>query len=81
VNRRISIFLPYGSLRAHIDDVRRAFADVNVGVTGGNALSNDEMVAVQQDTLLATALALVGVAVLFIVRFRQVGDRYSRSAC
>ena len=60
------------AMRAHIAAVQRDFPDVNAGVTGGDALSNDEMVAVQQDTVLATIIALIGVAVLFIVAFRQV---------
>ena len=42
------------------------------GVTGGDALDNDEMVAAQRDTVLATLLALLSVAVLFIAAFRQV---------
>lgn len=61
------------ALRAHIAEVRRGFPDVDAGVTGGDALSNDEMVAVQHDTLLATIIALVGVAVLFIIAFGQIG--------
>ena len=60
------------ALRAHIAAVQRDFPDVSAGVTGGDALSNDEMVAVQQDTLFATIIALIGVAVLFIVAFRQI---------
>jgi hopanoid biosynthesis associated RND transporter like protein HpnN len=61
------------ALRAHIAEVQRDFPDVSAGVTGGDALSNDEMVAVQHDTVLATIIALVGVAVLFIVAFGQIG--------
>jgi hopanoid biosynthesis associated RND transporter like protein HpnN len=60
------------ALRAHITEVQRDFPDVHAGVTGGDALSNDEMVAVQHDTVLATIIALIGVAVLFIVSFRQI---------
>lgn len=61
------------ALRNHIAEVQRDFPDVNAGVTGGDALSNDEMVAVQHDTLLATIIALVGVAVLFVIAFGQIG--------
>lgn len=61
------------ALRSHIAEVQRDFPDVNAGVTGGDALSNDEMVAVQHDTMLATVIALAGVAVLFIVAFGQIG--------
>ncbi len=64
--------VPIRALRAHIASVQRDFPDVQAGVTGGDALNNDEMVAAQRDTLLATILALLGVAVLFIAVFRQV---------
>ncbi len=61
------------ALRAHIAQVQHDFPDVHAGVTGGDALSNDEMVAVQHDTVWATVIALVGVAVLFIIAFGQIG--------
>ncbi len=64
--------VPIRALRAHIAAVQRDFPDVQAGVTGSDALNNDEMVAAQRDTVLATILALVGVAVLFIAAFRQV---------
>ena len=64
--------VPLQRLRTHIAEVQRQFPEVQAGVTGGDALNNDEMVAAQRDTILATGLALVGVAVLFIVAFRQI---------
>lgn len=64
--------VPIRALRAHIAAVQRDFPDVQAGVTGGDALNNDEMVAAQRDTILATILALLGVAALFIAAFRQV---------
>jgi hopanoid biosynthesis associated RND transporter like protein HpnN len=60
------------ALRDHIAAVQRDFPDVQAGVTGGDALNNDEMVAAQRDTVLATLLALLSVAVLFIAAFRQL---------
>ena len=63
---------PLQKLRDHIADVQRDFPDVQAGVTGGDALNNDEMVAAQQDTMVATILALIGVSILFVVAFRQV---------
>ena len=60
------------ALRAHIAAVQNDFPDVQAGVTGGDALNNDEMVAAQRDTMWATLLALLSVAVLFIVAFRQI---------
>jgi hopanoid biosynthesis associated RND transporter like protein HpnN len=59
-------------LRGHLQALRSDFPDVQAGVTGGGALNTDEMVAAQRDTLLATMMALGGVALLFIVAFRQV---------
>ncbi len=64
--------IPLRLLRQHLQALRQDFPDVQAGVTGGKALSNDEMLAAQRDTIVATAIALVGVAVLFIVAFRQV---------
>ncbi len=63
---------PLQALRQHIQEVRRQFPDVHAGVTGSDALNNDEMITAQQDTLLATVFALIGVALLFVVAFRQV---------
>ncbi len=63
---------PIRALRAHIAAVQRDFPEVQAGVTGGDALNNDEMVAAQRDTVAATLLALLSVAVLFIAAFRQV---------
>lgn len=64
--------IPLRVLRAHIQALRQDFPDVQAGVTGTQALNNDEMVAAQHDTLLATVIALCGVALLFIAAFRQV---------
>ena len=63
---------PLQAIREHIRDLQREFPDVKAGVTGNNALSSDEMVAAQHDTILATVVAIIGVAVLFIVTFRQL---------
>lgn len=63
---------PLAALRAHIASVGRDFPDVQAGVTGGDALSSDEMSAARQDTMLATGIALISVATLFVVAFRQV---------
>jgi hopanoid biosynthesis associated RND transporter like protein HpnN len=60
------------ALRAHIEAIRQDFPDVRAGVTGSQALANDEMLAAQRDTLLGTVIAIIGVGVLFIVAFRQV---------
>ena len=63
---------PLAALRGHIETVRQDFPDVQAGVTGGDALSSDEMSAARQDTMIATGIALISVAILFIVAFRQI---------
>jgi uncharacterized protein len=60
------------ALRAHLAALRQDFPDVKTGVTGSQALANDEMLAAQYNSLLATVISMGGVAVLFIVAFRQV---------
>jgi hopanoid biosynthesis associated RND transporter like protein HpnN len=63
---------PLRILRQHIRTLQRDFPEVQVGVTGSKALNNDEMLTAQHDTILATIIALIGVAILFIVAFRQL---------
>ncbi|GIX46173.1 MAG: hypothetical protein KatS3mg131_0384 [Candidatus Tectimicrobiota bacterium] len=63
---------PLQALRAHLRAVQQEFPEVEAGVTGGNALAADEMLVSQRDMQLATGLALLGVAVLFILTFREV---------
>jgi hopanoid biosynthesis associated RND transporter like protein HpnN len=60
------------ALRAHVAAVLKGFPAVRAGVTGDDALNTDEMLTAQHDTLLASVIALVGVALLFIVAFRQI---------
>lgn len=63
---------PLRALRAHIAVLKRDFTDVRAGVTGGNALNTDEMLVAQQDSIVASVVALLGVALLFILVFGQV---------
>lgn len=60
------------ALRGHIQALRHDFPDVQAGVTGGKALASDEMLASQRDNALASVISLTGVALLFIVGFREV---------
>jgi hopanoid biosynthesis associated RND transporter like protein HpnN len=64
--------VPLAALRAHLEALRHDFPDVQAGVTGGKALTNDEMLTSQRDNALASVIALTGVATLFIVGFREV---------
>jgi hypothetical protein len=63
---------PLKALRAHTQALRHTFPDVQAGVTGSKALASDEMLASQRDNTLASVIALVGVAMLFIAGFREV---------
>ncbi len=58
------------ALRAVLAEVRPAFPGVEVGLTGLPVLENDEMVASQRDTELASWLALAAVVVLYLIVFR-----------
>jgi hopanoid biosynthesis associated RND transporter like protein HpnN len=53
--------------------LRKEFPDVQVGVTGKAALSNDEMVAAFRDSKSATVLALALTLGLLLVAFLRVG--------
>lgn len=58
------------TLRAILDQLRPAFPDLRMGLTGLPVLENDEMVASQRDTETASWLALAAVAVLYLIVFR-----------
>jgi hopanoid biosynthesis associated RND transporter like protein HpnN len=60
------------TIRHHIADVRTAFPRVQAGVTGDEALWNDEMLAAQADSPLATVISLVGVGILYLLFFRHL---------
>lgn len=60
------------ALRQIVAKVGPQFPDVQLGLTGLPVLENDEMVASQADTGFASWLALLGVAVLYLVVFRGV---------
>jgi hopanoid biosynthesis associated RND transporter like protein HpnN len=60
------------ALRGIVAQVRAAYPDLNMGLTGLPVLENDEMTASQADTKLASWLALSGVGVLYLIVFRSV---------
>jgi hopanoid biosynthesis associated RND transporter like protein HpnN len=60
-------------LRATIARVKQEIPDVEVGVTGEPALSNDEMVAAFRDSEIATVLAFALTLGLLLVAFLRVG--------
>lgn len=52
-------------------EVAREF-EVQAGLTGIIPLSRDEMRAIQNDSMIITTLALLGILILFIVAFRMI---------
>src|SRR5262249_32874183 len=66
------------SLRAILADVRASHPQVELGLTGLPVLENDEMVASQHDTELASWLALAAVALLYLIVFRGLYSRWGR---
>ena len=62
------------ALHAIIAEMKTRHPEVEIGLTGLPVLENDEMVASQNDSSRASWLALIGVAVLYLVVYR--GLRY-----
>ncbi len=60
------------ALRATISGLRADFPDVKAGVTGQEALNEDEMGAAFHDMSLATLISLAGLAMLLMVFWRGV---------
>src|SRR5438309_11093954 len=58
-------------MRSIVVQVSPKYAGLSFGLTGLPVLENDEMVASQQDTNVASWLALAGVALLYLVVFRS----------
>ena len=59
-------------LRAMIRELQVEYSDIEVGVTGQEALNHDEISTVLDDMLIATWLSLGGVLVLMILFFRGI---------
>jgi hopanoid biosynthesis associated RND transporter like protein HpnN len=60
------------ALRGLVEEVRPEFADLQIGLTGLPVLETDEMLASQNDTSLASWLALAGVVLLYLAVFRTL---------
>jgi len=59
-------------VRQEVRELRKAFPDLEVGVTGQSVLDSDEMGAAQRDTAMAALISLVGVGLLYFVMFRGI---------
>jgi uncharacterized protein len=57
-------------IRADIRDLQRSHPGIEVGLTGRAVIEADEMAVAQRDMALATIVAVLGVAVLFVAFFR-----------
>ena len=60
------------TLRSIVSEVRTAYPDLRLGLTGLPVLETDEMAEAQNDTRLASWLAIAGVTLLFIVVYRGI---------
>jgi len=58
--------------RRLIEETRREFPGVRVGLTGEDVIASDEMVTTQADVKKASLIALAGVSLLFIAAYRGV---------
>jgi uncharacterized protein len=58
--------------RQALAETLKDFPGVTVGLTGEEVISSDEMVTTQADVETASKIALIGVALLFIIAFRGV---------
>lgn len=57
-------------VRQVIAETRKDFPGVTVGLTGEDVISSDEMVTTQSDVETASKIALVGVALLFVIAYQ-----------
>jgi uncharacterized protein len=60
-------------LRALVAETLREVPGINAGITGEGVLEYDEMLQSQKDSVLATIVALVLCAALFVVSYRETG--------
>jgi hopanoid biosynthesis associated RND transporter like protein HpnN len=60
------------AIRRHIAELRQTFPRVQAGVTGDEALGNDEMLTAQTDSSLASLVSLLGVGILYLLFFRSI---------
>ena len=57
-------------LRNYIKELELKYPDVSAGVTGSAALSSDEMISSRDDTIKASLISIIGVAVLLIISLK-----------
>ncbi len=57
-------------IREIINDTKKNFSEIRVGLTGGEVIASDEMFTTHRDAKRASLYALIGVALLFIGFYR-----------
>ncbi|MGR3179144.1 MAG: MMPL family transporter [Candidatus Anammoxibacter sp.] len=57
-------------LRNHIKELELKYPGVSAGVTGSAALSSDEMISSKDDTIKASFISIIGVAILLIISLK-----------
>lgn len=68
-------------LRELMRETQMEVPGVNAGITGEPVLRFDEMEQAQADTTLASVVALVIVALIFIIGYREIGRPLKATAC
>ena len=58
------------TIRQLIADLKPGFPHIEVGVTGSDVISSDEMETTQADVKLASVISLVGVVLLFFIAYK-----------
>lgn len=58
--------------RSILEEIKNEFPDLKMGLTGLPVLETDEMVAAENDTRMASYLAIAGVSLLFLVVYRSL---------
>lgn len=59
--------------RAEIEQIRKDFPDITIGLTGGPALNNDQFEISKKDMTLASIFAYFSTGIIFILAFRSFG--------
>jgi uncharacterized protein len=70
-----------GRLRQLVNDTKAEVPGLNIGVTGESVLDNDEMTQSQKDTTLASIVALVLCALIFIYGYNSTGRPIKATIC
>lgn len=68
-------------IRQLVGETKQEVSGVNVGLTGESVLEHDEMVQSQKDTTLASVVALVLCALMFIYGYNETGRPIKATLC